>query len=50
MTDKLMYIVDVNKQNYPIFRLQLVVETFGQRKSYYETYRTSVTDRSFFPL
>ena len=29
MGDKLMYILNVNTQNYPFFTLQLVVETFG---------------------
>ena len=29
MADKLMYIPNDNKQNYPFCRLQLVVETFG---------------------
>ena len=29
MTDKLMYILNDDIQNYPICMLQLVVETFG---------------------
>ena len=29
MANKLMYISNVNTQNYPFCRLQLVVETFG---------------------
>ncbi len=29
MADKLMYIPNVNTQNYPFFRLQLVDETLG---------------------
>ena len=29
MADKMMYIPKNDTQNYPFFRLQLVVETFG---------------------
>ena len=30
MTDKFMYIPNVNKKNYPLCRLKLMVETFEQ--------------------
>ena len=32
MADKLMYIPNDDTPNYPFFRLQLVVETFGHSK------------------
>ena len=34
MTDNLMYIPNDDTQNYPLYRLQLVVEMFGHPKFY----------------
>ena len=34
MADKLLYIPNVDSQNYPFYRLQLVAETFGHSTSW----------------